>query len=559
MKVYEAVAEALIAEGVDTLFGLMGDGNMSIWADLVRRGGVTMISSGHEQGAVAMADGYGRATAKVGVAMVTHGPGLTQTGTSLTVAARGRSPLVLILGQVRRGALHGTQRMNQRPFAEACGAHFADVTTPENLAAEVANAFYIARVRRMPVVLNLDVALQERSFDWDFFYRPSAESLPPLPSTPSEPVLADLVERLARAERPVIIAGLGAMRSGAKDALLQLGEQVGALFATSLQAKGYFAGEAYDVGISGSFASEPTERLLGDADFVLGVGAEVGYYTSEGGMMFPMADIARIDREPVPNDIPALPGLHACGDARATVELLVARLRERGVAKTGYRDDETRAVLAAPPHTFPATQDGIEPRALAHAIGAALPENSLVTCGNCHFWAFPAMYMPLPAGATLNFSYQFGCIGQTLPLAIGIGTAHPDRPHVMLEGDGAMLMNIQELFTVQRFKRNLVVIVWNDCGFGAEMHKLRAHGFDASLAQWESADFVAIARAFGGDGVRIESAEAVGDAIRQGVARGGLFLIDARVSPSVVSDPYNKLHFGVPNQAPLLRPVTAGS
>ncbi|OWT77092.1 MULTISPECIES: thiamine pyrophosphate-binding protein [unclassified Achromobacter] len=559
MKVYEAVAEALVAEGVDRIFGLMGDGNMSIWAELVRRGGVDMVSSGHEQGAVAMADGYGRATGKVGVATVTHGPGLTQTATSLNVAARNRSSLVLVVGQVRRGALHGSQRMNQRPFVEACGAYFADVTTPENLAAEMANAFYIARVRRMPVVLNLDVAMQERSFDWDFTYRPSAESLPPRPTTPSEAILAELVDKLEQAERPVIIAGVGAMKSGARASLLQLGEQVGALLATSLQGKGYFAGETYDVGISGSFASEPTERLLGDADLVLGVGAEIGYYTAEGGMMFPMADIARIDIDPVPGDIPALPGLHACGDARATVELLVQRLRERGVAKTGYRNDETRAILEAPPHVFPATHDGIEPRALAHAIGAALPENSLVTCGNCHFWAFPAMYMPLPRGATLNFSYQFGCIGQTLPLAIGIGSAYPDRPHVMLEGDGAMLMNIQELFTVQRFKRNLVVVVWNDCGFGAEVHKLRAHGFDATLAQWESADFVAIARAFGGDGARIESVDEVAGAISHGVARGGLYLIDARVSPSAVSDPYNKLHFGVPNQAPLLRPATARS
>lgn len=557
MKVYEAVAAALAAEGVEKMFGLMGDGNMFLWATLARSGGVEIISSAHEQGAVAMADGYSRASGKVGVATVTHGPGLTQTGTSLTVAARNRSSLVIIVGQVRRGAKHVMQQMNQRPFVEACGARFVDVTTPENLAQEVADAFYLARAQRIPVVLNIDVALQERSFDWEFTYRPSAEFMPASAGQPTESDLTRLVERLAQAERPLIIAGRGAQLAGAKQEILQLGEQVGALLATSLQAKGLFAGEEFDVGICGSFASEPAERLIADADLVLGIGAEVGHYTSEGGMMFPMAEIVRIDRDPKPDQLSALPGLYVCGDARQTAALLVSRLRERGINKSGFRIDETRSVLNELPHEFPSPSDGLDPRLLARNIGSALPKASVVTCGNCHFWAFPAMYMSVPPDAELRFSYQFGSIGQTLPLAIGIGAANPGRPHIAIEGDGAVLMNIQELFTLKRFNMNLVLIVWNDGGFGAEVHKLRAKGFDETLARWQQADFVSIARAFGGDGVRLSSANEVDAAIKKGLQQGGLFLIDAPVSPSVVSDPYAKLHFGTPNRAPLLRPVNA--
>ena len=144
-------------------------------------------------------------------------------------------------------------------------------------------------------------------------------------------------------------------------------------------------------------------------------------------------------------------------------------------------------------------------------------------------------------------------MGQGLPLAIGIGAGNPGRPHVSIEGDGSMMFNLQELDTVCRYKMQMVLIVWNDAGFGAEVHKLHAKGFDQSLAQWESPDFVAIARAFGGDGVRIAKESDLPGAVTEGLRKGGLYLIDARVSPTTASDPYSKVHFGLENRAPLLR------
>ena len=129
----------------------------------------------------------------------------------------------------------------------------------------------------------------------------------------------------------------------------------------------------------------------------------------------------------------------------------------------------------------------------------------------------------------------------------------------MIEGDGSLMMNLQELDTVCRYKQQMVLIIWNDNAFGAEVHKLRAKGFEPSLAAWETPlDFVALAKAFGGGGVRLKQEDEIGDAIAQGLAHGGLFVIDARVSPTSVSDAYQKIHFGQPNRAPLLRaPVRA--
>ncbi len=283
MKAYEAIAQSLILEGVTDFFGLMGDGNMWLWGSLCRDSTIKAYSARHESMAVSMADGYARTTGKVGVAMVTCGPGLTQCGTSLIAAYRGRTPIVVIAGEIAQGAKNSLQSMDQRRFAEASYARFRTVTSLDNMAEEIAEAFYAARMHRVPVVLNLPMDLQEEELDWDYAYRPSTEFLPARVETPSPDVLAPVVEKLIAAERPVIIAGRGAMAAKAKDAIIELADRVGALLATSLQGKGYFAGHPWDVGIAGAFASAPSEQLLADADFVLGVGAELGYYTTEGG------------------------------------------------------------------------------------------------------------------------------------------------------------------------------------------------------------------------------------------------------------------------------------
>jgi acetolactate synthase I/II/III large subunit len=554
MRVYEAIADALLAEGCDDLFGLMGDGNMWLWSSLAKKN-AKIISARHEAAAVSMADGYSRATGKVGVAMVTCGPGLTQLGTVLMIAARARSQLVVIAGQIHPGSKNSTQSMDQKRFTEACSARFHTVTSLDNMAEEIAEAFYAARVHRVPVVLNLDMALQDEEFDWEFEYRPSTMFLPPRVETPSPDLLAPVIEKLAAAQRPVIIAGKGAMAANAKDEIVKLADRVGALLATSLQGKGYFAGQPWDVGIAGAFASEPTERLLADADFVLGVGAELGYYTTEGGLLFPGAEVARIDIKAMPEEIGVIPGLYVQGDARKSVVALNEALERRQVRNEGFRTAATRAVLEEPAHHFDPPSDGLDPRAAATYLARSLPKGGLVTCGAGHFFSFPAMYMALPEGADIYFSYHFGAVGQGLPFAIGTGAANPGRQHVAIEGDGSMLFHIQELDTITRFGMQMVLIVWNDGGYGAEVHKLLPKGFEWGQAHWDSPDFVAIAKAFGGDGVKLDKEADLPAAVAEGLRKGGLYLIDVRVSPTTASDPHGKVYYGIPSKAPLLRPL----
>jgi thiamine pyrophosphate-dependent acetolactate synthase large subunit-like protein len=155
MKLYEGLASALLAEARGPFFGLMGDGNISLWGTLGRAENVQIISARHEAAAVAMADGYFRATGKVGVATVTCGPGLTQVGTSLVVAARNRSSVVLIAGEIPATQDNKLQWIDQRRLAEAFGTRFQAVSSPSTAAEEIAQAFYAARIDRCPALLNL--------------------------------------------------------------------------------------------------------------------------------------------------------------------------------------------------------------------------------------------------------------------------------------------------------------------------------------------------------------------------------------------------------------------
>ena len=260
--------------------------------------------------------------------------------------------------------------------------------------------------------------------------------------------------------------------------------------------------------------------MLADADFVLGVGAELGYYTTEGGLLFPSAEVARIDIKPMPEEIGVIPGLYVQGDGRKAVAAINEALEARQVRKEGLRTAATRAVLDAPPHRFEAPKDGLDPRALARNLGAALPKGALL-----HLRRGPLLLVGRHVHATAG--------GRGDPVFVrlrrgGPGDRRRDRhrrrqsgpPHVAVEGDGSLMFNIQELETIVRHKMQMVLVVWNDAGYGAEVHKLVAKGFDEKLAQWESPNFVALAKAFGGDGVLLKDPSELGGAIAEGSAQG---------------------------------------
>lgn len=553
MKVYEALADALAREGTTQLFGLMGDANMSLWSVLARDGPVEILAARNEAGAVAMADGYFRGSGNPGVATVTCGPGLTQIGTSLMAAARNRSALVIVTGEWPGHSPNQLQVMDQRRFVESCETAYVSVNRAETLARDVAQAFNLARRGPGPVVLSVPNDLQDTELTGDWTYTASTELAPIRTVAPNADHIEMLVTALAKARRPILLIGRGAVLSAAQGEVLAIGKRIGALLGTTLQAKGAMSDQPWSIGLVGGYSSALTETLCGEADLVLGIGAEVGHYTSWAGTLFPDARLIRIDSGPERAAVPAATGDYIRADAKRTLATALTTLTQNEIRNEGFRTAKTRAQLDTRSNLLPAATDGLDPRRVAAKLGGILTKKSMLTCGVGHFQGFVAMYMPVPSGTPVEFSSQFGAVGQTLPLAIGIVEAHPSKRHLVIEGDGSLMMNIQELDTAVRSGANVTLVVWNDCGYGAEAQRLPGKGFSPETATWTSPDFVTIARGFGGAGVLVDTEAALDAALSKAKSVTGLFLIDLRVSQSERSDTYRKLFYGESNVTPLLR------
>jgi len=556
MKVAQALADALALEADGVLFGLMGDANMAVWGALVADGRTRIVWSRHDGAAIQMADGYAQANGKLGIVTVTCGPGLANAANPLLTAARAGTPLVVLTGEYPAdGGKAGLQSFDTRRFATACECEFRSLSNVDTLAEDVAEGFYAARTRQCPVILSLPQALWDAELPWDWNYRPSAAFVPRCDLAPPAEAIADLADRLAASKRPVIVAGRGAQRAGARAAIEALGDQVGALLATSLVAKGFFDGHAYDIGISGSYSSAPTEALMAEADFVLAVGASLNTFTSEGGLLFPQAEVARIDLKPYPAAIGVVPGLYLQGDGKRTAEALLAALRERMAPCEGFRTAATRDRLATPVPLPPRATDGLDPRALMRTLSRALPANAQVVCGAGHFMSWPIAHLALPPGGRFQHSAAFGSIGLGLGHAIGAAVADPSRLTVLIEGDGSLLQAVQELHAAAEQKLRIAIVLMNDSAYGAEVLKMQWKDRDVRDAQWKSPDFVALARGFGGDGTVLEREDDLAAAIERASAGDGPFVIDARISPTLVSDAYSRLFLAEENKMPLLRPV----
>ncbi|MFO1082909.1 MAG: thiamine pyrophosphate-binding protein [Reyranellaceae bacterium] len=555
MKVNEALADALAQEAEGPIFGLMGDANMPVWGALCNDDRVRMVWARHDGAAILMADGFAQATGRLAVATITCGPGLANAANAILTAARASTPMAIFTGEyVPDGGKASLQALDQRRFAAACEAEFRQLGRLDTLADDIAEGFFTARTRKCPVILNMPQALWEAEFKWPWDYRPSRQFVPRQDLAARTELVEAAAEKLAQAQRPVIIAGRGAAFADAREEIERLGDRVGALMATTLVGKGFFDGHPYDVGIAGSFSSATTERLLAEADLVLAIGASLNFFTSEGGLLFPSAQIIRVDTRASTPAIGFTPGLYLQGDAKATTVALLQALQGRGQSE-GFRTAATREALTAGMPDMPRATDGLDPRELMRVLSRALPEGTQVVSGAGHFWSWPIAHLALPRGGRYQHTAAFGSIGLGLAQGIGAAVGNGERKTLVIEGDGSLLQGIQELHAAAEQGIPLVVLVMNDSGYGAEVLKMTWKKRNPRDAQWKSPDYVAIARGFGGDGVRLSSEAELAEAIARGFASGVPFIIDAPISPTMVSDAYSRLFLGQPNQAPLLRPA----
>ena len=526
--VAELVGHTLAGLGVGHAFGVVGSGNFHV-TNALRAAGVPYLAARHECGAAVMADAYGRTSGRVGVLSVHQGCGLTNAMTGITEAAKSRTPMLVLAADTGAAAVRSNFRIDQSALVGAVGAVAERVHTPASALADTVRAYRTAVEQRRTVVLNLPLDVQGQQVP-----DPGELPGPPVPLGPLRPApdaVRALAGMLAAARRPVFVAGRGARGAGAE--LRTLAEASGALLTTSAVAHGLFHQDPWALGISGGFATPLAAELITDADLVIGWGCALNMWTMRhGALIGPAARVVQVDLDADAIGANRPVDLGVLGDVGATATDVLAAFDG---PRAGYRTEVVRAALGArgrwrdEPFDDLTGPAGIDPRTLSRELDELLPGERTVAVDSGNFMGYPAAYLGVPDEHGFCFTQGFQSIGLGLATAIGAALARPDRLAVAALGDGGALMGVAELETVVRAGLGMVVVVYDDRGYGAEVHHFT--GADLSTVRFPETDIAAIGRGFGFDAVTVRApADLAGVADWLAGPRTAPLLVDAKIA-----------------------------
>ncbi len=535
---HDAVAQALVDEGVDTVFGVLGDGNLFIGDALMRLYGVNFVAATHEANAVSMAEGWSKATGRVGVATCTHGPGLTNTTTAMVEGVKNRTPMVILTGDTPQTMRHHLQRIDQHALVVATGAGFEPVNAPHTIAEDVARAFRRALAERRPIALNVPLP-----FEWEEIeYRPARVVAQPSPAVGADPdALDNAVGIIASAVRPVVLAGRGAHLSGARDALVALASRLGAPLATSLLGSGMFNGEPHNLGVHGTLSHSLAGEVLSQADCIISFGASLNQYTTDEGRLLDGKRLVQIDRyaDAVGDYQPA--DAIVMGDARLVAEQISEMLDAIDHQPAAFASADLAERLRSFDRRVDvddrSTDTTIDLRTFTLEVDAMLPEDRVVACDAGRFMLW-GLNLSVPDPGSLITSHGFGAIGLGMSTAIGAAVARPDRPTVLAIGDGGFMMGgMIELSTAAHLGLDLIVLLYNDGSYGAEHIQLYAKNMDRSSSLHEWPDLLDVVRSYGCAATRVTNTAdlgELGDIIKNRDTNRPL-VIECMVDPEVYS------------------------
>jgi acetolactate synthase-1/2/3 large subunit len=551
MKFYDALAKAFAAEETTDVFGMTGDSNI-YWLTALGRLGTRFYQVRHEGAGLAMADGWARMTGNPGVCTTTGGPGAAQLATTMIVASRARTPLVAFCGDTPTGDDENAQALDQKAFADGIEAGFVRVHSAAEAYAATQKAFYLARTESRPVILNVPAELNQQQVDDDDVYVPARDLLATRrPVQPHPDAIAAAVDVIGRSSRPVIIVGRGAIRAGAGDAVRDLADRTGAVIATTLMAKNWLGDHPYQVGITGLFATRTAMELFAESDCVIAVGASLNQYTTEHGYLYPDATFIHVD--PRPHALMSGQRTADCyvqADARLGLEALNAALADQSVKADGYHTPEIREKLSAAwddPRSYPIPPGTIDPREAVRTLDETVPPEHGMVLGGGHQNHFGIMLANRHRSWLLP-NLHFACLGQGLTTAMGASIA-TGTPCYLMEGDGGFMMHLAEFETAVRYRVPVMVNVFNDEGFGAELHHYKDKpGVDLDMIAIPSPDLGAVGRALGGRGALVRTADELRAAAREFARDPVPTLVDVRVANTVTSIPNRRRYLGEEDQ-----------
>ncbi|MEW1819303.1 thiamine pyrophosphate-binding protein [Arthrobacter sp. NPDC080031] len=496
MKLYEAMASMIAKLDSEVLFGLMGDANLHMICDYRKAGG-RYIRTVHEAGAVSMADAYHRSSGRTGLATITHGPGLTNAMTALTEAARARSEVLVISGSTPAEPTN-PQRIDLAQIAATAGALYERAYKPETIGRDLTRALQRMKTSRLPVLFDVPSDFQSWELETpQIAHMPHAQR----PRSPFAAEVEPALELILASERPIIIAGRGAVVAEAEEELAQLAEQTGALLGTTIAGKELFRSNARSIGIVGGLSDERAAAILSDSDCLIAFGAALNNWTSFDGTITQGKRVVQIDQDGAAINAYTPVDCGVIGDVRAVAatmnEILSGNMepeRSAWLARMTPATSRAAASSFTPAVTSPGT---VDIREAATALNKVLPADIAFVSdvGRFNVGTWPYLHAASPE-ALLTMNY-FASLGLGISGAAGISAARPGKPTLLAVGDGGLMMGVGELATLVRESFPVIVTAWNDDSYGFEHFRLERYGFDADYSSNDFSDLAALAAGMG--------------------------------------------------------------
>ena len=539
---YEALAADIKNLGTECVFGLMSDDTALLVASIDSMG-VRFHGARHENNAVSMAEGYAAATGRLGIVILGRGPATANGVHGIAYAQRSGSRVLIIMGDAPNAAAApnglgpDTKYLNAMVVMQGIGIKTFvanDAQTARRTLVQAASAAWQGAVALLlPANVQLgqvDLAATDPGrIDWSA----------PAPKAPRAAAVKTAAGLLRQSRRPLFVAGVGAHRAGARDALIRLADHVGAALATTMKAKDMFRGHPFDCGVVGSFSHAGGRRLIDQADCVVVFGAGLNQRTTSYGLSMP-ADVPLIQVDTLRSHIGRWYhcDVAVIGDAKLAAEQLAEALPARADADKPLRSDELRRWLADfdiasdfEPMNTPRT---IDARSVGLELDRLLPADRNVVYDAGNFLA-AAPYVSVPGPSNFKQASDFSSIGMGFGTAMGYARGTPERTTVFFLGDGSFLMTMGELETVVRENIPLVIVLMNDCAYGAELHFLKIRNMPVSLSQFPDIDYAPVAEAFGFQAATVRTVAEL-RALAPMLARPeGPIFIDCKINASVAA------------------------
>jgi acetolactate synthase-1/2/3 large subunit len=538
----QAIVEAFKKAKVKHIFGIPGGATLDLY-DALYDSGLRYILARHEQGAAHMADGYARSSGIPGVCTATSGPGATNLVTGIATAHMDSSPIIALTGQVNSHSVNSSYMIGRDAFQEAdiigitmpITKHNFQVKKASDLPLVLKEAFYLASSGRPgPVVIDLPKNTQKDSADMDFSSPITIRGYNPT-YKPHPIQIRKAVDLLCNAERPIMLAGGGVIISNASHEAVKLAELTLMPVTTTLMGKGVIPEKhPLALGLIGMHGTIVANKLIHEADVLLTVGARFSDRTT--GMLddfCPDAKIIHIDIDTAEIGKNVKVDLPIVADAKRALKEIYKQVTQKLSQKETSVWFERIQQFKEKYNDALIKERGLHPPKLLVELRKVVPNNTIMSTGVGQQQMWAALYFQAVEPRTFITSGGLGTMGFGLPAALGAKVAFPEVPVIDIDGDGSFRMTEQELATSVLEDVPVIVIILNNSMLGmvAQWQRLFYGRRYAASELKDSPDFVKLAKAYGVDGIRVNSQKAFVKAVKNGLKNAVTTVIDVPISP----------------------------